>query len=353
MALLSVVVPTFNRAYCLPRAIDSALAQTYHEVEIVVVDDGSTDGTAELIAGRYGRDSRVRYLNQENAGVSAARNTGLRAARGQYIALLDSDDSWKPWKCELQIRCLEALPEAGMVWTDMEAVGPDGQVFNPKFLKRMYSAYRDVPEGTLFSTVRNVESIWPDAPAHCRAASVSTGDLFSNMIFGNLVHTSTVMLTRERLERVQGFREDLPGSGEDYDFHLRTCREGVVAFVDTSSIQYQKGMPDQLTRPGMGVWTSQNFLKTILPVLERDRARITLPQDQIDRVLAEGYLWAGEELLKARKPEARLNLWRSLRLRPQSRTAILLAASLFPLSLVAHLRGAYRSSKQALRPKVA
>src|SRR5687768_1729437 len=127
--LVSVVIPTYNRAYCVRRAIDSALAQTYPHLEVIVVDDGSTDGTAELMRTAYGHDGRVRYHRQANGGVSAARNRGIALARGEYVALLDSDDRWKPWKLQAQVACLEHAPDVGMVWTDMEAVDPDGKVF--------------------------------------------------------------------------------------------------------------------------------------------------------------------------------------------------------------------------------
>ena len=82
MSLVSVIVPTYNRAYCLCRALDSALAQTHRALEVIVIDDGSTDGTSALISERYGLDPRVRYIWQENTGVSRARNTGLDASRG-------------------------------------------------------------------------------------------------------------------------------------------------------------------------------------------------------------------------------------------------------------------------------
>src|SRR4029079_19535086 len=122
--------------------IDSALNQTHRPVEVLVVDDGSTDGTAQLIAARYAGDDRVRYLAQRNGGVSAARNAGLRAARGPFVALLDSDDWWMPWKTELQLACMERFPEVGMVWTDMEAVDARGIVFDAHYIRTMYSAFR-------------------------------------------------------------------------------------------------------------------------------------------------------------------------------------------------------------------
>src|SRR5437764_10734914 len=93
--LVSVVIPSYNRAYIVGQAIESALQQTHRPVEVLVADDGSTDDTRRVVEG-YGPP--VRYFYQPNAGVSAARNLGLRHARGEFIALLDSDDRWLPWK---------------------------------------------------------------------------------------------------------------------------------------------------------------------------------------------------------------------------------------------------------------
>lgn len=90
---VSVIIPAYNYAHYLPQALDSALAQTHHPIEVLVVDDGSTDGTREVV-GRYGE--KVRYIYQDNAGLSAARNTGLRESRHPFIALLDADDQWLP-----------------------------------------------------------------------------------------------------------------------------------------------------------------------------------------------------------------------------------------------------------------
>ena len=341
--MLSVIVPTYNRAYCLRRAVDSALTQTYQNVEVLIVDDGSTDDTRELVATIYAGNPRVRYLYQQNAGVSAARNTGLRAAQGDYIALLDSDDSWKPWKAELQVRCLQANPEIGMVWTDMEAVGPQGEVVNPKYLKRFYSAYQELGDQPLFSSARPLKEFWDNVPTECAGLSLQSGDIFSNMILGNLVHTSTVVLTRKRLEAVKTFREDLQVSGEDYDFHLRTCREGPVGFVDVASIRYQIGVGDQLTRPGMGRWVAQNFLKTILPMIQSDRARIRLSQEKLDQIVSDAYAWFGEELLNSGEAGAGQALWRSLRLKAKPRTAALLLMSPMPSTWLPKIRSCYRA----------
>src|SRR5580692_1034819 len=121
--LVSVIIPTYNRAHCVCRAVESVLGQTYAEVSVLLIDDGSTDHTRALVNDTYGKDPRVRYVHQPNQGVSAARNHGIRLVEGDFAALLDSDDVWKPFKLELQIACLRAFPEAGMVWSDMTAVG--------------------------------------------------------------------------------------------------------------------------------------------------------------------------------------------------------------------------------------
>jgi glycosyltransferase involved in cell wall biosynthesis len=98
--LISVVIPTFNREHCVRQSLDSVLAQTFKDFEVIVVDDGSTDGTVEVLKS-YG--DKIRLIGQSNAGAGAARNTGIRAAQGKYVAFLDSDDQWRPEKLEVQM----------------------------------------------------------------------------------------------------------------------------------------------------------------------------------------------------------------------------------------------------------
>src|SRR3546814_12849880 len=113
----AVIIPTWNRRDLSARGIDSVLAQTRPVGEIIVVDDGSSDGTGEYLADRYGE--RIVYVRQDNAGVSAARNRGLALARGRYLALLDSDDEWSPEKTPRQVGSLAAHPALGPVPCDV------------------------------------------------------------------------------------------------------------------------------------------------------------------------------------------------------------------------------------------
>jgi glycosyltransferase involved in cell wall biosynthesis len=121
--LISTVIPTFNRRALVCRAIDCALAQTYPNQEIIVVDDGSTDGTGDLLREQYG--DRLVYVPQPNGGVSRARNRGMSLARGELIALLDSDDEWDATKLAKQAAFLEQHPDYGMVLCDVRRI--DGQ----------------------------------------------------------------------------------------------------------------------------------------------------------------------------------------------------------------------------------
>lgn len=351
MPLVSVIVPTFNRAYCLARTLDSALAQTHGEIEVLVVDDGSTDETRAMIASRYAGDSRVRYVHQANGGVSKARNTGIAAATGDFVALLDSDDVWHPWKLELQLACMEAFPDLVMVWTDMEGMDPDGHIFDRAYIRTMYSAYAFFPRDSLFQESHALKELVPSLQPVVQDARFFKGYIFSQMIMGNLVHTSTVLLRRSCLDRVVGFNEQLRYSGEDYDFHLRTCREGPVGFIDLAAIQYQRGMPDRLTRSEYSIHVATNFLNTVKPFIDNARAEIDLPQKMIELMLADAYLWIGEVQIDLHdNANARKNLLLSLKHRfYQPRVWLLFLSSLLPHEFLAWLRIRYRKMKSGAR----
>jgi glycosyltransferase involved in cell wall biosynthesis len=346
--LVSVIVPTYNRAYCLPRALGSILAQTYSRFEVIIIDDGSSDGTADLVAGSYGHDPRIKYHYQQNQGVTAARNRGLARAGGDYIALLDSDDVWMPWKLELQLACFRLCPEVGMVWTDMQALGPKGNIVSETYLRTMYHAYRWFKASDLFPR----DFLLPEAilPSELAGRRLHVGDIFSQMVMGNLVHTSTVVLSRKRFEKVREFNEALRVSGEDYDFHLRTCREGPVGFVDVASILYQTGMADRLTARFYRADAALNCLATILPVVRRDRARIHLPRSMIRARLAEVHEWAGGALLeRGQGKEARRHLLESLRHLPlQPRVLKLLAQASLPEGVSSRLQRYWRRLKKGV-----
>ena len=341
--MVSIVIPTYNRAYCLGRTIDSVIDQTCTDWEALIIDDGSTDDTRRFIAERYGHDPRIRYIYQANGGVSHARNTGIRESKGTHVAFLDSDDLWKPWKLAAQLEGLRRHPEAGMIWTDMEAINPDGVVTDPRHLRTMYSAYRFFQLETLFTTHEPFE----DAAFSESEGPVKlyVGDIYASMIMGSLVHTSTVLLRKDRLDQVGGFDESLKLSGEDYDFHLRTCKYGPVALLEVASIQYQTGRGDHLSRRSDA--TARNFLVTLEKAIADDRAERRFPPASVRRILAEAHGWLAEEEFKLnRSGAARSHAFQSLVRRPlQPRLVALMGMASLPQGLRNALKSGYRLAK--------
>jgi Glycosyltransferases involved in cell wall biogenesis len=345
--LVSVIVPSYNRVYCVGKAIDSVQAQSHRNWELILVDDGSNDNTAELIATRYCDDPRIRYIYQTNAGVSAARNAGINAASGNYVAFLDSDDVWKPWKLNLQLACFRAFPEVGMVWTEFEAVDLAGRVVNPRYLRKMYGAYRFYPSSdSLFSTSRQISSFAGEIPGDEHEARAYVGNIYTSMLRGNLVHTSTVMLSRSRMEQVKGFDIDLALSGEDYDFHFRTCKWGSVCFADVPSTAYQLEFDDRLTKYKLRI--AENFLRTVEKAIAREASTNLFSAAMVREVLMEAHGWIAEELFAARAyASVRKHVLSSLRYKlAQPRLICLLGMSLVPQAITDRLLAAYRSSKK-------
>jgi len=211
---VSVILPTYNRAALLPRAIDSILNQTVTDWEIVFVDDGSTDHTRTL-AARYGEQlgERFVYLSQPNQGGSAARNRGIERCGGRFVAFLDSDDEFAPAKLERQLVLFERCPELGLVYSDFSFVDLEGvhhaSAFDAKF--------------PLARQVRSREV----GPGLC----VCEGSLFDTLIQGYFIATIVGLVRREVLGSSIRFDEDQAYS-EEWLFYLHVAKCCAAGFVD-------------------------------------------------------------------------------------------------------------------------
>jgi len=190
MCRVSVIIPTYNRAHIVGEAIDSVLAQTYRDFEIIVVDDASTDNTQEVLA-RYLSEhgERIRYIRREtNGGAGAARNDGIRASAGEFIAFLDSDDLYLPRRLEAAVAFLNQNADLGGVYTDCQALGPDGQIIARSMVGATSSRKR-------IRTWRDVACYEP-------------------------MNTDTITIRRQCLQQVGLFDERLR-RGQDSDLWLR------------------------------------------------------------------------------------------------------------------------------------
>lgn len=349
--LVSVVLPTYNRAYCLPATLASLLNQTYQDLEVVVCDDGSTDGTRELVEQQRSRDGRVKCVAQSNRGVSAARNTAIRATAGEFIAFCDSDDLWAPWKLEVQVACMRAFPSAGLSWTDLSATDPEGKILYERYTRVGYKNNWELfAMDRLFRVARKLADVDGKFAQVASGGSVYMGDIFSAMIAGTIVNMPTVMVRRTMLDRVGLFDESMI-AGEDYDFNLRMCAEAPAVFVDAPAAAYRVGAPDQLTRPALMVEQARNSLRTVAPFLETQADRIELPGKKLKQILAGRYRWLGEtELDAGHRAAGRRALLQSLRRVPsQTRLWALLAMSFVPAPAGSLMRAAYRKVKALSR----
>ena len=206
---VSVVIPTYNRAGPVIDAVRSVLAQQFEDFELIVVDDGSTDDTAARLAAIA--DDRVRYIAGSHAGVSAARNLGVRRATGSLIAFLDSDDLWHPDKLACEVAVLRAHPEVDAVFSDLEKRHGD-QVF-PSFMRETAVFSRLLPP-----TPGGVVTLEPRELRLCLLEEVP-------------IKPSALTLRRTALEKVGGFDEAW-SSSEDWELLLRLTRTHRFAYID-------------------------------------------------------------------------------------------------------------------------
>ncbi len=208
MERVSVIIPTHNRKTYIPEAIGSVYKQTFIPEEIIVVDDGSTDGTRVEIERRYGHT--IRYIAQPNRGVAAARNKGIALAQGDYIAFLDSDDYWKPRKLEKQIQFFRSNPNYLICYTDETWLRNEQQV-SKKSKHKKYAGW-----------------------------------IVSQCLQQCFIGTSTVMINRKIFDQVGTYDEQLTVC-EDYDLWLRISSRYPIGYIDEQLAVKRAGHGDQLS----------------------------------------------------------------------------------------------------------
>lgn len=246
--IISIIIPTYNRAHTLKRAIDSVMAQTFRDFELIVVDDASTDETQKLLAElvRTAGDVPFKVFTlPENSGVSVARNYGIEYSQGQWIAFLDSDDEWLPEKLAEQMKFVNEHPDVRLVHTE-EIWIRDSVRVNPS------NKYQKMG-GRIFKRCVDLCSISP----------------------------STVLMSRDLLDDVGLFHEDFPVC-EDYELWLRICAGEEVGFIDKPLIKKYGGHEDQLSKTvAMDLWR----VRALMPFID---PKFSYSNDDEVRVLLSG-----------------------------------------------------------------
>ncbi len=231
--LVSIIIPAYNQAQYLGEAIQSCLNQTYPNIEIIIVDDGSTDNTREVALAL--KDARIKYLHKSNGGLSSARNAGIRAASGEYLSFLDSDDMFLPEKIRLLMGKIKTEPHLGFVAGHALLIDQQGKIIPKKF-----------------------ETFLPSP--------------IQNLILGNPFHVGSVIVKKEWQEKIGYFDENLR-SYEDWDFWLRLAIAGCHMEVVPVAVSLYRFHTGQMTRNG------EQMTKANLAVLEKTYANPHLSQE--------------------------------------------------------------------------
>jgi len=199
--LVSVITASYNMGHYVCQAVDSVLNQDYPNIEIIVVDDGSTDDTQSRLA-QYADDDRVTVIHQENQGQTVAKNRGLDAAKGQLVGFCDADNLWKPGKLAIQVPHLQANPKIGVVYGDINLIDDEGKSLPPA------------------TTIRY------------------SGKITAKLLVDNFVTFNTTLVPRKILTDVNGFDENLR-MGIDYDLWLRISLDYEFSYLDQPLVDYR------------------------------------------------------------------------------------------------------------------
>lgn len=270
--LVSVVIPCYNAERWVAEAVDSALSQTYEPMEIIAVNDGSSDTTGSILAS-YG--TAVHTITQENAGLSGARNAAILQAKGEYVAFLDADDVWAPTKTEQQMQFLLANPRFGLIGSGCYQIDENSQHI-----------------GTCPVICEEAPWITDDPP-------IQDASELNLHLSGNCVGSpSGMIVSKALLDSINSFNVDLPDGGEDWDFLLRLVGQTSIASYSAELFGYRFS--------GQGLSSPQNAgkmlraeLKVVQAFFARQKPPIsksTLAQIKANRYLvaARAYLNHGE-----------------------------------------------------------
>jgi glycosyltransferase involved in cell wall biosynthesis len=265
LSYLSVIIPTYNRKDLLIRALDSVFAQNYADFELIVIDDGSTDGTSEL---GILNDKRVKNFRfNENGGVSRARNKGVSLSTGEWIIFLDSDDEWMPQKLFEQVKWAHGNPDFKILQTQ--------EIW-----------------------IRNGKRVNPP-----RTHLKQGGDIFRISLERCMITPSSVMIKRELFLKSGGFNESLPAC-EDYDLWLRISRSHPVGLVDKSLLIRYGGHLDQLSSsvPALDRFRIRSLLGLLFEGGLSDEQEMLVKSTLVAKseIISQGYLKRGNNTLYER-----------------------------------------------------
>lgn len=345
--LVSVAIPAHNAAATLGETLRSVLAQTHPALDVVVVDDGSTDDTAE-IAASFGE--RVRLIRQPNCGISVARNMSLQACRGAFIALLDADDVCEPERIAVQLEYLLTSPDLLLCSSDFSGFDDSGTLAE-SYCGHYYSRCSAAQGGPQARYPRrgelDISGCLAAAPSQPLRVTTLYGSVYDELALGNFIHPPTVMLRRQTLEQVGMFDPQFR-IGCEWDWLVRVARVGPVGYIDRPLLRYRRSATQITHHPQ----TAVDAVRVAQLIHRRDPAlRERMPQ-LVRHHLGMLYLYAAYALSESRPGTAlRWLLASALVYRTVGRDSVAALVRLaLPARLLRALRGLRAHARRRSRP---
>jgi glycosyltransferase involved in cell wall biosynthesis len=236
MPKISVVIPCYNGEQYIAAALESVYAQSFGDYEVIVVDDGSTDGTQDVLTPY--RD-RLRYHHQDNQGLAVARNVGLSLAAGDYVTYLDADDIWEPDNLRVKHEVLMRFPDLGGVFSEFSIFDAMGERHSHG-TKHLFPFFART--GRDYADIFEEHHMLPLGP---HSVPVHVGNIFDSLFWGNFILPTSMVFSRARAKQVGEFRPHMR-TQQDYEYWLRFSRLFRFAFVDHVLVRYRRH-PEQLT----------------------------------------------------------------------------------------------------------
>lgn len=283
--MISVIIPTYNCSNYIIEAIESIINQTYKDIEIIVVDDGSTDDTYKILKPYL---HKIKYIYQNNSGPSKARNVGIKEAKGEYIAFLDADDRWRPFKLSLQLCILENLPDVDMIFSNYAVIDENGTLISDACIEKdfpIFSEYK-VKIKSFFNNIIPVRKI-------CNIEIFSDiciyyGNIFDKLFMGNFILPSTEIIRKSSLGPPFLFNEKYK-CAVDQDFHLRFSKNHKIAYIDISTTEYRINRKGQLSGKQNTSQLILNTIETKLRVINDDSEFLSQKRGLIKKVMAKDF----------------------------------------------------------------
>jgi glycosyltransferase involved in cell wall biosynthesis len=301
-ALVSIVIPAYNCARTVAGTIESCLAQTWSNFEVVVVNDGSTDDTRAELA-RF--EPRIRVVDQENGGLAAARNAGIAAARGEFIALMDADDLMLPERITVQVAALTADTRCVLVSSDFAAFDDVHGDIASSHIASYYQAW--ARQGGACAIYPEVLEVGASLPV------IRSGEVLANLVWGNFVHPPTTLIRARALASAGRFDVCLRYSC-DYDVFCRLAALGRFAYVDAALLRYRLSASQMSSTVRLG-WLPLETMQVLERIAAAHPELYESARRLFDLRAAESLVDAAGQIGSFDRHKALTLLWQGIRIK--------------------------------------